>query len=148
MPNADTLPYVGVLVSYTVIEVEDDRPPMGPTEPADADCARSADVPEEAGPFVLNLCPLPGPIIIPQARSPHLIRFRFFCSRGSEEEGKFWLRMAYFLTRAEADKWLAILRAIYPQAFVSEAPITVVPNDCEVPEQGMAVVARRRIGLG
>jgi hypothetical protein len=121
---------------------------MRPIEPADAEFAPSGDVPEEAGPFVLNLCPLPGPIIIPQARSAHFTRFRFFCSRAPGGEGKFWLHMAYFLTRAEADKWLTVLQRIYPQAFISEAPITIVPGECEVPDYGVSVVARRRIGSG
>jgi len=92
--------------------------------------ALSGDAEGEVGPFVLNLCSVPGPIAIPQPRSPDLTRFKFFCSRGWEgQREECWLHMGYFPTRADAEKWLELLRRVYPQAFVSEAQVTFVPEN-------------------
>jgi hypothetical protein len=87
------------------------------------------DAADDAGPFVLNLCPVSEPIAIPQPRSSHLTRFMFFCSRGWEgNDDKCWLHMGYFPTRADAEKWRGILERVYPQAFVSHADVTFAPE--------------------
>jgi hypothetical protein len=84
---------------------------------------------EDVGPFVLNLCPVTEPIAIPQPRSPEMTKFTFFCSRGWEGNvEQWWLHMGYFATRAEAEKWLAILQRIYPQAFATQAEVTFAPE--------------------
>jgi hypothetical protein len=75
--------------------------------------------------FILNLCPVAGPVAIPQPRSPNLTRFSFFCSRGWEgQREQYWLHMGYFPTRADAQKWLDLLRGVYPEAFVAESEET------------------------
>jgi hypothetical protein len=93
------------------------------------------NVQTEAGPFVLNLCPVPGPIAIPQPRSPQLVRYAFFCSRGLEgDREQCWLHMGYFPTRAEACKWLDVLRRVYPLAFLSAARSTFEYEHAVVPQ--------------
>jgi len=79
----------------------------------------------EGGPFVLNLCSVPGPIAIPQPRGREFIKYAFFVSRGSEGDNeRFWLHMGYFQSRDEAQKWLGVLHRIYPMAFVTPARLT------------------------
>ena len=93
----------------------------------------------EAGPFVLNLCSVPGPIAIPQPRASGVSRYAFFVSRGVEgNREQCWLHMGYFASRAEAQKWLEVLHRVYPMAFVTPAPLTFVPQDA-TPEHGMAL---------
>jgi hypothetical protein len=73
--------------------------------------------------FVINLCSISAPIPIPQPRSSHLMKYRFFVSHCWEEgRRRYRLHMGYFPTVAAAQKWLDILRRVYPSAFVSEAP--------------------------
>jgi len=83
----------------------------------------------DAGPFVLDLCSMPGPISIPQPRSELLNRFSFFVSR-REEAGRdsYWLCMGYFATRGEAQKWLELMRRVYPSAWVTQADVTFSPG--------------------
>jgi hypothetical protein len=96
----------------------------------------------EIGPFVLNLCPLQAFISIPQPRSAHLTRYAFFVSRGLEgSREQYWLHMGYFPTRAEAQKWLEILRRVYPEAFVTSSAVTFVAEHGAVV---MHTAARRR----
>ena len=103
---------------------------------------QSGDAESEVGPFVLNLCSVPGPIALPQPRSRDLTRFTFFCSRGSEgERQQCWLHMGYFSTRTEAQKWLGVLHRVYPKAFVSQAQLTVLAEHSAMHEYG---AARRR----
>lgn len=73
------------------------------------------------GKFVITLCSVATPVTIPQPRSPQLARFRFFL--GQSEQGgrkRYTLYMGHFATVTEAEKWLTVLRGIYPDAFVSE----------------------------
>jgi hypothetical protein len=73
--------------------------------------------------WVLNLCSLAAPMDIPQPRASRLTRFRFFLNHYQEDgRRQYRLLMGYFASLAEADKWLATLKKVYPQAFVSEAP--------------------------
>lgn len=73
--------------------------------------------------FVINLCSLAAPITIPQPRASRLTRFSFFLSHYREADRRqYRLLMGYFASVAEANKWLATLKRVYPQAFVSEAP--------------------------
>jgi hypothetical protein len=82
----------------------------------------------DAGPFVLNLCSVRSAIPIAQPRARGLMKYAFFVSRGVEGGRKrFWLHMGYFQSRTEAEKWLAILRRVYPSAFVTSAPVTFAP---------------------
>jgi hypothetical protein len=81
--------------------------------------------PAAAGKFVITLCSVPTPVTIPQPRSPQLTRFRFFLGQSMEGDRKrYTLYMGHFNTAAEAGKWLAVLRGIYPDAFVSEESVT------------------------
>ena len=76
------------------------------------------------GKFVITLCSVATPITIPQSRSPLFTRFRFFLGQSQEGDRKrYTLYMGHFHTPAEAEKWLTVLRAIYPDAFVSEGPV-------------------------
>jgi hypothetical protein len=73
------------------------------------------------GKFVITLCSVATPVTIPQPRSPQLTRFRFFLGQSVEAGRKqYTLYMGHFATAAEAEKWLTVLRGIYPNAFVSE----------------------------
>ncbi len=75
------------------------------------------------GQFVINLCSLPAPITIPQPRASRLSRYSFFLSHCWEDgRRQYWLHMGYFRSPAEADKWLATLKRVYPKAHVAEAP--------------------------
>ena len=77
----------------------------------------------QKGRFVINLCSIAAPIPIPQPRASQLTRYRFFLSHCWEEgRRRYRLHMGHFPTVAEAQKWLDILRRVYPSAFVSEAP--------------------------
>jgi hypothetical protein len=84
---------------------------------------RFESTPAAAGKFVITLCSVATPVTIPQPRSPQLSRFRFFLGQSLEEDQKrYTLYMGHFATRAEAEKWLTVLRRIYPDAFVSQEP--------------------------
>ncbi len=75
--------------------------------------------------WVINLCSLAAPMAIPQPRASRLTRFSFFLSHYQEAgRRQYRLLMGYFASVAEADKWLATLKKIYPHAFVSEAPFS------------------------
>lgn len=72
--------------------------------------------------FVITLCSVATPVTIPQPRSPQLTRFRFFLGTSLDGNRKrYTLYMGHFSALAEAEKWLTVLRGIYPDAFVSEA---------------------------
>jgi hypothetical protein len=84
---------------------------------------RIESTPAAAGKFVISLCSVATPVTIPQPRSPQLSRFRFFLGLSLEAGRKrYTLYMGHFATLAEAEKWLTVLRHIYPDAFVSEVP--------------------------
>ena len=58
-----------------------------------------------------------------QTDLPELRRFTFFVSRRFEEgRERFRLHMGYFVTLAEAEEWLGVVREIYPGAWAGEAP--------------------------
>jgi hypothetical protein len=77
----------------------------------------------QKGRFVINLCSIAAPIPIPQPRSSQLTKYRFFLSHCWEEgRRRYRLHMGYFQTVAEAQKWLDLLRRVYPSAFVGEVP--------------------------
>lgn len=87
---------------------------------------------DDVGPFVLDLCSMPGPIAIPQPRSELLNKFSFFVSRRDEAgRDSYWLCMGYFPTRAEAQKWLQLMRRVYPSAWVTQADVTFSPAGAE-----------------
>jgi hypothetical protein len=76
---------------------------------------------EKTGSLVINLCKVGAPITIPQPRSPQLRRFSFFLSHSSQgSRRKYRLQMGYFSTHVEANRWLKVLRGIYPGAFVTD----------------------------
>jgi hypothetical protein len=78
-----------------------------------------------AGKFVITLCSVATPVTIPQPRSPQLSRFKFFLGQSLEADRKrYTLHMGHFSTLAEAEKWLTVLRRIYPDAYVSEESVT------------------------
>jgi hypothetical protein len=75
------------------------------------------------GPFVINLCASTTPMALAQPDAPELKRFNFFVSRRREEgRERFRLHMGYFVTLAEAEEWLGIVRDVYPGAWAGEAP--------------------------
>jgi hypothetical protein len=77
------------------------------------------------GSFFLTLSPVAAPIPVPQPTSPGLQRFRFFFTRRREDgHERCWLHFGHFRTVAEAQKWLTVLRRIYPRAVMREVPIT------------------------
>ena len=55
-----------------------------------------------------------------QTDLPDLKRFTFFVSRRFEEgRERFRLHIGYFATLAEAEEWLAVVREIYPGAWLN-----------------------------
>jgi len=95
--------------------------------------------------WVINLCPLAAPLTIPQPRAPRLARFSFFLSHYREDgRRQYRLLMGYFPSAAEADKWLATLKKVYPQAFVSEAPD--VQPDLMSNTQALRILEIGRVG--
>jgi hypothetical protein len=77
------------------------------------------------GSFFLTLSPVAAPIPVPQPTSPGLQRFRFFFTRRREDgHERCWLHFGHFRTVGEAQKWLTVLRRIYPRAVMREVPDT------------------------
>ena len=77
------------------------------------------------GSFFLTLSPVAAPIPVPQPTSPGLQRFRFFFTRRREDgRERCWLHFGHFRTVGEAQKWLTVLRRIYPNAVMREVPDT------------------------
>jgi hypothetical protein len=74
--------------------------------------------------WVINLCSLDAPMSIPQPRASRLTRFSFFLSHYRDGgRRRYRLQMGHFPSVDAANKWLAILQKVYPQAFISEAPV-------------------------
>ena len=77
------------------------------------------------GSFFLTLSPVAAPVPVPQPTSPGLQRFRFFFTRRREDgRDRCWLHFGHFRTASEAQKWLTVLRRIYPNAVMREVPNT------------------------
>lgn len=75
------------------------------------------------GPFVINLCSSTTPMALAQPQTPELKRFNFFVSRRrADGRDRFYLHMGHFMTLAEAEEWVAVVRDIYPGAWAGEAP--------------------------
>ena len=84
---------------------------------------KSAPDQQAPGPFVVNLCASTTPMALTQPGAPELKQFSFFMSRRREDgRERFRLHMGYFLTFAEAEEWLNVVRDIYPGAWGGEAP--------------------------
>jgi hypothetical protein len=97
---------------------EQTRAATGNARPAGASPSQPA-----AGPFVINLSSSTTPMALEQPRSPELARFTFFVSRRLEDgRERFRLHMGYFDTATEAEEWLAVVRDVYPAAWVGDAP--------------------------
>jgi hypothetical protein len=95
--------------------------------------------------WVLNLCSLAAPMAIPQPRASRLTRFSFFLSHHREDgRRQYRLLMGYFSSVAEANKWLATLKKVYPQAFVSEAP--AAQPDLMTNTQALRILEIGRVG--
>jgi hypothetical protein len=96
------------------------------------------------GKFVITLCSVATPVTIPQPRSPQLTRFRFFLGTSLVGNRKrYTLYMGHFTTVAEAEKWLTILRGVYPDAFVSEGEQTT-QADSFSDTQVLSILEERR----
>ena len=81
------------------------------------------------GSFFLTLSPVAAPVPVPQPTSPGLQRFRFFFTRRREDDReRCWLHFGHFRTVAEAQKWLTVLRRIYPRAVMRQVPDTQEPS--------------------
>lgn len=75
------------------------------------------------GPYVINLSASTTPMALSKPTAPELARFTFFVSRRREDgRERFRLHMGYFGTRDEAEQLLAVIRDLYPAAWVGEAP--------------------------
>ena len=86
------------------------------------------------GHFMLTLCRVPGPVSIRPPQSPQLKPFTFFTSRerGPGGNDHFYLRMGYFDTLADAEKWAESLRGRFPHAIATLAPTAFLrPPDAE-----------------
>lgn len=104
---------------------------------------RVESTPAAEGKFVIILCSVATPITIPQPRSPQLTRFRFFLGQNVEAGHKrYTLYMGHFPTLAQAEKWLTVLRGIYPDAFVSQQ--SAAPSDSFSDTQVLSILENRR----
>jgi hypothetical protein len=94
----------------------------GPPGPPDANAVSAAHA--GSGHFMLTLCQLAAPVIIPPLESPQLKPFRFFMSRPRHADGseRLYLHMGYFATLADAENWANAVRRHYPTAFATIAP--------------------------
>ncbi len=73
-----------------------------------------------AGSFIVNLCALPGPAV-PQPPPIAVEGLRYFVSRRTRDGSeRFYLHVGFFQTRGESEQWLDMVRATYPNAFVSK----------------------------
>ena len=92
-------------------------------DPAAHSADKLAVTAHAAGPLVLNLCSSNTPMTLVRPDAPELARFTFFVSRRREEgRERFRLHMGYFQTRADAEQLLAVVREVYPAAWVGDAP--------------------------
>lgn len=74
--------------------------------------------PAPPGSFFLTLTRVPAPIPLPTPKSLSGCDF-FFSRREHAGSSVYWLHLGYFATRAEAQKWRAVLSGVYTLAFVS-----------------------------
>lgn len=82
--------------------------------------ADAGEVPEQ---YVINLCASTTPMALEQPKSAALRRFTFFISRRREDgRERFRLHMGYFASPDDAEEWLAVVRELYPAAWIGEAP--------------------------
>jgi hypothetical protein len=85
--------------------------------------AAAASPAAATGDFVVNLCASTTPMALAKPSAPELARYTFFVSRRREEgRERFRLHMGYFATRDEAEQMLALVRDLYPAAWVGETP--------------------------
>src|SRR4051812_1509981 len=104
---------------------------------------RFESTPAAAGKFVITLCSVATPVTIPQPRSPELTRFSFFLGQSlAGDRKRYTLYMGHFATATEAEKWLKILRGIYPDAFVSEGPTAQASTFSDT--QVLSILEQRR----
>ncbi len=77
-----------------------------------------------AGPFMLTLCQLEGPISIRPPQSPQLRRFSFFTTSSRQLDGveQVSLHMGYFETLTDAQSLLRAVRRRFPHAVAVRAP--------------------------
>jgi hypothetical protein len=88
------------------------------------------------GHFMLTLCQLAAPVSIRPPQSPQLKPFTFFMSRARQPDGseQLYLHMGYFETLADAERWVEVVRRIYPNAFATIAPVAFLrPANSGVP---------------
>lgn len=110
-----------------------------PAAPSDTDRARETQV--GTGHFMLTLCRLAAPVSIRPPQSPRLKPYTFFTSRSRQPDGseQLYLHMGYFETLDDAQKWLQIARARYPEAIATPAPTVVsAPSDADADSQPAA----------
>jgi hypothetical protein len=110
------------------------------------------------GHFMLTLCQLAAPVVIPPLESPQLKPFRFFMSRARRPDGseQLYLHMGYFETLADAETWVDVVRRHYPNAFATIAPVALLrPASSDAPAvppvasltdtQVLKILDRRRV---
>jgi len=92
-----------------------------------------------AGPFMLTLCALTSPVTIRPPQLPQLKPFKFFLSRSQQPDGReqFFLHMGYFATLTEAERWIQVMRPVYPGA----TPNRVPPSLLQQPNSGVPTLS-------
>jgi hypothetical protein len=86
----------------------------------------------DVGPFVVNLLKLRAPLALAEPHMWFRGRCAFFIGCDEEDAGQqYWLRLGHFATRAEAQRWLTLMRREYPAASLSPAPMTLVADEDE-----------------
>jgi hypothetical protein len=91
-----------------------------------------------AGPYMLTLCGLPGPVSIRPAQSPQLRRFTFFttCTRQHDGAEQVYLNMGYFQTLTDAQKLLPVIRRRFPDAIAIPTPAALLKPKSFAPVTG------------
>jgi len=97
-----------------------------------------------SGRFIISLCETAGPVRIPQADRARLDGLRFFSSEARSGGSPYRVHMGYFSTRAAAERWLQVLRPVYPKAIVREL-LDAQPDEL-TDSQVMRTLEARRVG--
>jgi hypothetical protein len=89
---------------------------IGPAETGTRECLA-----QSPGSFFLTLSAVAAPVPVRPPTSPALQRFRFFFTRRREGDRECcWLHFGHFHSVDEAQKWLDVMRRIYPRAVMRQ----------------------------
>jgi hypothetical protein len=81
-----------------------------------------------ADPIMLTLCRLQHAVTIKPPKAPQLKPYTFFTSRTRQPDGTelLHLHMGFFATLELAQKWVQVMRSVYPDAVATRAPAALL----------------------